>query len=738
MANTFRRFLKGIVLKPETAAPSEQVEGSVYHNGTDERLGTFIEALDREILTDSQAQTLTNKSIDANDNTITNIGDAELTTGINANKIADGSVSNTEFQYINSVTSNVQTQIDSKASQVALDAHINDVSDAHDASAISYDNVSSGLTATEVQDAIDELRNADAILYDNTVSGLTATEVQAAIDELATAPATGANDTLSNLASPTAINQDLLPSASGIRDIGADSNVFDTIYANTLRNDDSGSSISLLNSQTLDSSASASFNYNARQLLSGATVKLDYSGTDISVNTRKITDVSNPTNPQDAATKDYVDNSGGGTVISGTPDVIAKFNALGDNVEDSNMTDDGTNIIMDVPPLIKDAEIHMTDDGTDKLFLHTRSNNAPTDSVFIGFDSGTNITTGALNTALGINALRDIDAGGYNVAIGHNALLTVTSEQFNVGVGVDVLSSISGGTHNTAVGHSSLLGNTNGGQNAAFGMSSMAANTSGESNSGFGASSLGSNTLGNHNTAIGFNALGNYNGTSGLSGYNVAIGSGAGATATGDSYYNLFIGPNSGPVASGAVTQKLYIDCGGIAASDTPLIYGDGSTRFVRLHSSLQLPEAATPAAPATDYSSIHYATDGVLLLQDESGALAALSGKEHTQTINNNQVGATAVTDMVYSSATYRSIKISYSINRTTSIVNITQTGYIILRVDSVGWNITDNSDQGSIIGVTFTVNTGTGQVSYTSTNASGTGHVGTLKWCVKDKFIL
>jgi len=32
--------------------------------------------------------------------------------GINANKIADGTVSNTEFQYINSVTSNVQDQID--------------------------------------------------------------------------------------------------------------------------------------------------------------------------------------------------------------------------------------------------------------------------------------------------------------------------------------------------------------------------------------------------------------------------------------------------------------------------------------------------------------------------------------------------------------------------------------------------------------------------------------------------
>ena len=42
--------------------------------------------------------TLTNKTIDADNNTITNIGDSELSSGISATKIADGSVSNAEFQ----------------------------------------------------------------------------------------------------------------------------------------------------------------------------------------------------------------------------------------------------------------------------------------------------------------------------------------------------------------------------------------------------------------------------------------------------------------------------------------------------------------------------------------------------------------------------------------------------------------------------------------------------------------
>ena len=60
--------------------------------------------------------TLTNKTINASNNTITNIGDSELSSGINATKLADGSVSNTEFQYLNGVTSAIQTQLDAKAS----------------------------------------------------------------------------------------------------------------------------------------------------------------------------------------------------------------------------------------------------------------------------------------------------------------------------------------------------------------------------------------------------------------------------------------------------------------------------------------------------------------------------------------------------------------------------------------------------------------------------------------------
>lgn len=60
-----------------------------------------------------------------------------------------------------------------------------------DASDVVYDNTVSGLSSTNAQGAIDELRTAGNILYDNTVSGLSATNVNDAIDEVASSVTSG-------------------------------------------------------------------------------------------------------------------------------------------------------------------------------------------------------------------------------------------------------------------------------------------------------------------------------------------------------------------------------------------------------------------------------------------------------------------------------------------------------------------------------------------------------------------
>ena len=66
---------------------------------------------------DTTTQTLTNKTIDATSNTISNIGNTQLVAGIDAAKISSGSISNTEFDYLDGVTSSIQTQLDNKSTR---------------------------------------------------------------------------------------------------------------------------------------------------------------------------------------------------------------------------------------------------------------------------------------------------------------------------------------------------------------------------------------------------------------------------------------------------------------------------------------------------------------------------------------------------------------------------------------------------------------------------------------------
>ena len=62
---SFRRFIKGILLKGEAADPTDNLEGSVFHNSTDNRIRAYLESAVREVTTNDQAQTLQNKTIDA-------------------------------------------------------------------------------------------------------------------------------------------------------------------------------------------------------------------------------------------------------------------------------------------------------------------------------------------------------------------------------------------------------------------------------------------------------------------------------------------------------------------------------------------------------------------------------------------------------------------------------------------------------------------------------------------------
>jgi hypothetical protein len=153
-----RKFFQGLGIVPK-ATTSADTAGEMEVLSSDNRLryhdGTSVKVV---TLNDS-SDTLTNKTINADSNTITNIENADIKAGaaIDAAKIANGTVSNAEFQALDGVTSSIQTQLNATASSAALTAHIDDTTDAHDASAIS--NVPAGnLVATDVQAALNELQ----------------------------------------------------------------------------------------------------------------------------------------------------------------------------------------------------------------------------------------------------------------------------------------------------------------------------------------------------------------------------------------------------------------------------------------------------------------------------------------------------------------------------------------------------------------------------------------------------
>lgn len=140
------------------------------------------------------------------DVTGTGEGDPNAKNYNNNNYIADGDSHKTAIEKLDAqVKNNADT----------IGDHINEALDAHDASAVSYDNTDSGLVAINTQDAIDEVESrldtaetnisnhinnatdahdASAISYVNTASGLVAINAQAAIDEVESRLGTAESD----------------------------------------------------------------------------------------------------------------------------------------------------------------------------------------------------------------------------------------------------------------------------------------------------------------------------------------------------------------------------------------------------------------------------------------------------------------------------------------------------------------------------------------------------------------
>lgn len=194
-------YEEGVILLEETS--STAIKGAISTKSGDEKLHVYLDGADRNLVTENQSQTLSNKSIDADTNPISNLETDNLKSGVlNSSTTLSGA---TDTQIPSALA--VKTYAEDLATSVQdnLDAHIADTSGAHAASAISVTPVGN-LTATDGQSAFTELdsdittvqTNLDNHINDTTdahdasaisttpISGVTGTDVQAMLADLKT------------------------------------------------------------------------------------------------------------------------------------------------------------------------------------------------------------------------------------------------------------------------------------------------------------------------------------------------------------------------------------------------------------------------------------------------------------------------------------------------------------------------------------------------------------------------
>jgi hypothetical protein len=159
----FKRLVKGVLLKDNNGGsnPIGDLSGvlTAADNGAiynyQNKVRAFLDGVEREVITNDQSQTLENKTIDADDNTISNLETDNLKSGVLNIDLA-------------AVTPPTDTQV---PSALAVKTYVDDrIAEKDEASEITYVNTTSGLTAVNVQDAIDEVDgNVDNLV---TLSGV--------------------------------------------------------------------------------------------------------------------------------------------------------------------------------------------------------------------------------------------------------------------------------------------------------------------------------------------------------------------------------------------------------------------------------------------------------------------------------------------------------------------------------------------------------------------------------------
>lgn len=290
----FTNFRDGIEIVPKTTSTVANQgqfditlsDGKIhYHNGT----------ISSPLVTEAGTATLTNKTIDISTNTVTNITNTNISASaaIDATKIANGSVSNTEFQFLDGATSNIQTQLNtlsgsgitsltgdvSATGPGAAAATVNSVggssaANIHSAELLANAATSSNTASTIVKRDASKNFHLSGLQLDGSTSGTLTQNAadttssytvkwpgsQGSVSQVltndgsgnlswSTPASTGANTALSNLTS-TSINQSLIPTTDATISLGTTSKRWDQLFTDSKIEVGVGTTLALRSSTT--------------------------------------------------------------------------------------------------------------------------------------------------------------------------------------------------------------------------------------------------------------------------------------------------------------------------------------------------------------------------------------------------------------------------------------------------------------------------------------------------------
>jgi len=224
----------------------------------------------------------------------------------------------------------------------------------------------------------------------------------------------------------------------------------------------------------------------------------------------------------------------------------------------------------------------------------------PTD-LFVGTNAGNpGVSTGARDTAIGVNSMAALTSGNSNTGVGYNSLLVCTSGGSNTALGTFSMNATTTGNVNVAVGSGSLSANTTGNSNVAVGASAMSRNTTSGENTAVGASALFF-TTGANNTGVGSNALATC--TTGTG--NIALGYFAGSLISSGSN-NIEIGNTAPGNESDTIrigktqTAAFLAGVSGVTVSSGVQVYIDSNGQLGTLPSSVRFKEDVADMASAS------------------------------------------------------------------------------------------------------------------------------------------